>query len=172
MSARHDLIDEYGRAETGTAPWTLAEFQQRLAEIRDEARDEALLEAAEVADAEASRLYDDMGQKAAEGARAVAARLRAMADEGRPAPGGAPDFFRTGHTYTDGDGYTAPELTTIFRVEHVTRHPDRGSRRAIGWARSGAPGASWHGFFRDEDQYDGWTNITDPPAAAQGGDAG
>ncbi|MEU9606187.1 hypothetical protein [Streptomyces sp. NPDC048057] len=139
MSARHDLIDEYGRAETGTAPWTLAEFQQRLAEVRaderratwlaaaaivdnddtcdcggcdtctlrryaallreqagappeaepvsarDEIRAAVLREAAEVADAEATRLYDDMGQAAAAGARAVAERLRAMAGEARPA---------------------------------------------------------------------------------------
>ncbi|MGW6454994.1 hypothetical protein ACWF94_03565 [Streptomyces sp. NPDC055078] len=36
MSARDDLIDEYGHAEAGTAPWTLNEFRQRLAEVRAE----------------------------------------------------------------------------------------------------------------------------------------
>lgn len=42
MSARDELIDEYGRAEAGTAPWTLAELKQRL----DAYRTEVLAEAA------------------------------------------------------------------------------------------------------------------------------
>jgi hypothetical protein len=70
-------------------------------------------------------------------------------------------FFEAGRTYTDGTGYSAPEVTTVFRVEHVTRHPDRGHLRAIGWSRSGEPGASWHGDFRDEGEFDGWTEITE-----------
>jgi hypothetical protein len=70
-------------------------------------------------------------------------------------------FFEAGHTYTDGTGYSAPEVTTVFRVEHVTRHPDRGHLRAIGWSRSGEPGASWHGDFRDEGEFDGWTDVTE-----------
>lgn len=41
--------------------------------------------AADVADDEAARLYDDMGQKAAAGARLVGDRLRRMADETRSA---------------------------------------------------------------------------------------
>jgi len=70
-------------------------------------------------------------------------------------------FFEAGHTYTDGTGYSAPEVTTVFHVEHVTRHPDRGHLRAIGWSRSGEPGASWHGDFRDEGEFDGWTDVTE-----------
>ncbi|MFE1110060.1 hypothetical protein ACFW5U_29780 [Streptomyces rochei] len=46
-----------------------------------EIRDAALREAADVAEDEARRLYDDMGQKAAAGARLVGDRLRRMADE-------------------------------------------------------------------------------------------
>jgi len=70
-------------------------------------------------------------------------------------------FFEAGRTYTDGTGYTAPEITTYFRVEHVTRHPDRGHLRAIGWMRTGEPDAGWHGDFRDEGEFDGWTDVTD-----------
>lgn len=70
-------------------------------------------------------------------------------------------FFEAGRTYTDGTGYSAPEVTTVFRVEHVTRHPDRGHLRAIGWSRTGEPGASWHGDFRDEGEFDGWTETTE-----------
>ncbi len=70
-------------------------------------------------------------------------------------------FFEPGHTYTDGTGYSAPELTTVFKVEHVTRHPDRGHLRAIGWSRTGEPGAKWHGGFRDEGEFDGWVDVTE-----------
>lgn len=71
-----------------------------------------------------------------------------------------PEFFQPRHTYTDQNGYRAPELTRIFRVDHVTRHPDRGHLRAIGWMRSGETDALWHGDFRDEDEFRGWTDIT------------
>ncbi|MFF9554539.1 hypothetical protein ACF1DY_01725 [Streptomyces albus] len=70
-----------------------------------------------------------------------------------------PDFFQPGRTYCNGDGYTAPELLTIFRVECVTRHPSRGTLRAIGWSRSGAPDATWHGNFRDEGDFEGWHEL-------------
>jgi len=99
--------------------------------------------------------------------RTMAAHLRAEARRAgtekatAAAATATPDFFQPGHTYSDGTGYTAPEITTYFRVEHVTRHPDRGHLRAIGWVRNGAPGAGWHGDFRDEDEFDGWTDVTD-----------
>lgn len=80
-----------------------------------------------------------------------------------------PDFFQPGHTYADGNGYTAPELITVFRVEHVARHPDRGHLRAIGWSRSGEPGAGWHGDFRDEGEFGGWTDITDQTTTGEDG---
>jgi hypothetical protein len=91
--------------------------------------------------------------------------LRSLADvlgeeATAPAATATPDFFQPGHAYTDGTGYTAPEITTVFRVEHVTRHPDRGHLRAIGWSKTGAPDATWHGDFRDEGEFDGWTDIT------------
>jgi hypothetical protein len=71
-----------------------------------------------------------------------------------------PDFFQPGRTYVARhDGYTAPELIVRFRVEHVTRHPDRGHLRAIGWSRTGEPGAKWHGDFRDEGEFDGWSEV-------------
>lgn len=79
---------------------------------------------------------------------------------GEPTP--AAGFFKAGRTYTDGTGYTAPELTTCFHVEHVTRHPASGQLRAIGWSRSLAPDARWHGDFRDEDEFTGWTELDAP----------
>lgn len=107
-----------------------------------------------------------------------AAEIRAMLDAVFPLPtgdadaaaaetgGAASDFFQPGRTYTHGqNGYRAPEMTTIFRVEHVTRHPARGHLRAIGWSRTGEPGAPWHGDFYDEGEFDGWVDIAD------GGDA-
>ncbi|MFE7128908.1 hypothetical protein [Streptomyces sp. NPDC057617] len=97
-------------------------------------------------------------------AAAEAARLAVTREleAGESASLGEPDFFQPGRTYCDSNGYRAPELTAHFRVEHVTRHPERGHLRAIGWLRTGAPGARWHGDFRDEGQFDGWTDITDP----------
>ncbi|MGW1497523.1 hypothetical protein ACWCQW_02845 [Streptomyces mirabilis] len=93
---------------------------------------------------------------------AEVARLQAETGADQPTAGEAtPDFFQPGHTYTDGNGFRAPELVNYFRVEHVTRHPDRGHLRAIGWLRSGAPGAGWHGDFRDDDEFDGWTDVTE-----------
>lgn len=41
MSAYQDLLDEYGRAEAGTAPWTLTDLRQKLAVVRAETRREA-----------------------------------------------------------------------------------------------------------------------------------
>ncbi|MFI8360772.1 hypothetical protein ACIGD1_11490 [Streptomyces sp. NPDC085612] len=79
---------------------------------------------------------------------------------GEPTP--APDFFQPGRTYTDNNGYRAPEITTHFRVEHVTRHPESGRLRAIGWSKSLAPGSRWHGDFRDEGDFEGWTELSAP----------
>ncbi|MEV3857768.1 hypothetical protein AB0J38_26010 [Streptomyces sp. NPDC050095] len=78
------MLDELlrrARAEAVTPP-VLAEF-----ELRDttEIRATAYRDAADIAMNEASRLYDDMGQAAAAGARAVAGRLRRMADEAQQA---------------------------------------------------------------------------------------
>lgn len=75
-------------------------------------------------------------------------------------------FFQAGRTYTDGDGYTAPEITVFFHVEHVTRHPERGRLRAIGWVKSGAIGAKWRGTFLDEDEFAGWNELDKPLLAA------
>ncbi|MFD6970720.1 hypothetical protein [Streptomyces sp. NPDC059949] len=71
-------------------------------------------------------------------------------------------FFEAGRTYTDGNGFRAPELTVFFHAEHITRHPDRGHLRAIGWAKSGATGAEWHGNFLDEGDFAGWTVLDTP----------
>lgn len=94
--------------------------------------------------------------------------LRRMAEEaGKGSPTGGEtaqpaDFFQPGRTYAHGQtGYRAPEMVTLFRVEQVTRHPDRGHLRAIGWSRTGKPGSLSHGYFRDEGEFDGWTEVTE-----------
>ncbi|AZM91470.1 hypothetical protein [Streptomyces sp. W1SF4] len=69
-------------------------------------------------------------------------------------------YFQVDRTYTDNNGYRAPEITTYFHVEHITAHPERGHLRAIGWSKSGAPGAKWNGDYRDE--VDGWTELSSP----------
>lgn len=146
--------------------------------VHAEIRAEVLNEAADLIEAEQHRLDD--AENAKHGALDRESELQHVAVHAmgallrRVAEGAAPsgettqtaDFFQPGHTYSHGqDGYKAPEQTLIFRVEHVTRHPDKGHRRAIGWSRTGEPGARWHGDFRDEGEFEGWTETTD------GGDA-
>ncbi|MEU1155742.1 hypothetical protein ABZ369_22375 [Streptomyces sp. NPDC005918] len=77
-------LDELLRRARAEATTTSAatEFELRgTVEIRRT----AYRDAADIAMNEASRLYDDLGQKAAAGAQAVADRLRRMADEAQPA---------------------------------------------------------------------------------------
>ncbi|AEW92992.1 MULTISPECIES: hypothetical protein [Streptomycetaceae] len=75
-----------------------------------------------------------------------------------------PEFFQPGRTYLDiGGGYRAPELSVLFYVEHVTRHPARGHLRAVGWAKHPVSESRWFGHFQDEEQYDTttWYDVTD-----------
>lgn len=72
-----DELLRRARAEA-TASSAATEFELRGT---TEIRRTAYRDAADIAVNEASRLYDDVGQKAAAGARAVADRLRRMADE-------------------------------------------------------------------------------------------
>jgi hypothetical protein len=98
-----------------------------------------------------------------------AAYAEAREKSSRPAADATPDFFQPGRTYRSAHTpYTAPELIITFRVEHVTRHPDRGHRRAIGWSRTGEPGATWHGDFRDEGEFGGWADVTDTTTGKDG----
>ncbi|MET9776240.1 hypothetical protein ABZ023_18600 [Streptomyces sp. NPDC006367] len=76
------------------------------------------------------------------------------------------NFFVPDSTYVLGDGFTAPEDTRYFRVEHVMRHPDRGIWRAVGWERTGRPEAPWHGDFHDEDEFEDWTLLRHHDACA------
>lgn len=103
--------------------------------------------------------------------------LRRMADaaeqgekdtrEGESTPQPA-DFFQPGHTYAyDADGFTAPELITRFRVQHITTHPTSGKRMAFGWLHT--PDTSWTPYAEPADEWPGsWTDITD---TENGGDA-
>jgi hypothetical protein len=63
------------------------------------------------------------------------------------------DFFEPHRTYTDATPYRAPELVRIFEVELVTRHPDRGHLRAVGWMSTAAPDSKRHMHKVDEDEY-------------------
>lgn len=167
MKARRKLIAELSEDSLGGIA-TLQDVE-RAERLVDAHRAEVLAEAeteiaaaidrnrAEHPDSE-SMMTRRLGMRAAE---RVVRGMREDAEKSSPTEADAtPAFFEPGHTYTDGNGYRAPELTTIFRVEHVTRHPDRGHLRAIGWVRSGEPGAKWHGDFRDEGEFRGWTITT------------
>ncbi|MGW0670599.1 hypothetical protein [Streptomyces sp. NPDC002746] len=63
------------------------------------------------------------------------------------------DFFEPLRTYTDATPYKAPEQVRIFEVEFVTRHPDRGHLRAVGWMSTAAPGSKRHMQAVDEPEY-------------------
>lgn len=144
------------------------ELDARLDEHRAEVRTEVWREAAAEAESAVTLYPEDRhwGQAVAGALEGLVDRFRRKAGEQASrteeataaAATATPDFFQVGHTYTDSNGYQAPELVTCFLVEHITRHPDRGHLRAIGWLRNGAPGEGWHGGFRDEDEYAGWTD--------------
>jgi hypothetical protein len=73
------------------------------------------------------------------------------------------DFFQPGRTYTyGGNGFTAPELITTFRVDSVTTHPETGHRYAFGWARQGFE--KWIPYSEPEGDFAAFTE-------ASGGDA-
>jgi hypothetical protein len=72
------------------------------------------------------------------------------------------DFFRPGRTYAyDSDGFTAPELITLFRVVADTAHPDTGKRMAFGWLRVGEEQA-WSPYAEPADEWPAcWTDVTE-----------
>ncbi|WP_225825668.1 hypothetical protein [Streptomyces naphthomycinicus] len=74
----------------------------------------------------------------------------------------APDFFQPGRTYAyDADGFTAPELLTLFRVVADTTHPDTGKRMAFGWIRT-AEDVAWSPYAEPADEWPGgWTDVTE-----------
>ena len=90
----------------------------------------------------------------------VAEELRKGASGGsQPVAAG---FFQPDHIYvSDASMASLPGQKIAFLVEHITRHPEHGRLRAIGWSRVCEPGAPWHGDFRDDDEYAGWTDITE-----------
>lgn len=109
---------------------------------------------------EAASMYEDGARAflAEHDAEVRAKTLNEAATGQAPAPEGKPDFFQIGRTYTHGaTPWRAPELIAVFRPEHVTVHPEHGFRRAIGWVRTGEPGAKWHGHFVDEAEFSDWT---------------
>ncbi|MFD7340758.1 hypothetical protein ACFV98_32940 [Streptomyces violascens] len=63
------------------------------------------------------------------------------------------NFFKPFRAYTDATAHRAPGLARIFEVELVTRHPDRGHLRAVGWMSNAAPGSKRHMQAVDEAEY-------------------
>jgi hypothetical protein len=80
---------------------------------------------------------------------------------GHTAPA-APDFFQPGRTYAyDADGFTAPELITVFRVASTTTHPATGEPFAFGWIRKGET-TTWQPYAEPGTEWpDAWTEITE-----------
>ena len=159
MNAREDIVAGLRQVDDGTVGDLTPE------ELLDAHRAEVLTEAAGIL-RDRAKQYPTRRVFAAGLRHGALALAKAAMGRGKSSPSGAdatPDFFEPGRTYrSHHDGYTAPELILTFLVEHVTRHPDRGRLRAIGWMRTGEPGAGWHGDFRDEHEFRGWTDITTP----------
>ncbi|MEU8473706.1 hypothetical protein [Streptomyces hygroscopicus] len=175
MSARDKLLAEYGRADTAPLG-TLAELRQKLDDHRAEVLAEAKAEVVAWLGKKAGE-YRATGtrQREADAVETMASKIdrgaiRFLDQAGKVTRKGeitqADGFFQPGRTYAYGQtGYRAPELTVLFWVEHVTRHPERGHLRAIGWSKTGEPGSKWRGDFQDEDQFEGWAEV------AEGGDS-
>jgi hypothetical protein len=72
------------------------------------------------------------------------------------------DFFQPGRTYAyDADGFTAPELLTLFRVVADTAHPETGQRMAFGWLRA-AENVAWSPYAEPADEWPAcWTDVTE-----------
>jgi hypothetical protein len=155
MSARDDLIDEYGRADTAPLG-TLSDLKQKLDAYRAEVLAEAeLLPKADVVAWLAKKAREDtpvwlLASKVERGA------IRANNLRMLPA-----DFFEPGHTYVAGERFR-------FRCDAVTSHPDTGEIRAIGWhgkLRTADGEWIWVPNERTRDDWDGgfggWTDVTE-----------
>ncbi|MEU5974368.1 hypothetical protein [Streptomyces sp. NPDC047315] len=141
-----------------------------IADHAAEVRAAALLEAAETADTEAARLYDDMGQKAAEGARAVAERLLAMA--GAP-PAAEPVTIPPAvaehilwHALGDQAGYPPGDFVRQLLTAWDAADAEHAARLAAAYPAYGAA----RDLAAATDGRDRLRQIS--AAAAQGGDAG
>lgn len=155
MSARDELIDEYGRADTAPLG-TLSDLKQRLDACRAEVlAEEGLLPKADV--------VAWLVKKAREGTpvevlASKVARGAVRPDNLRMLPN--PGFFEAGRTYAHGE--------YRFACEYLTTHPISGRISAWGWF--GKRGLTWRHQAFSARQYEAreWTDITD---ALQGGDA-
>jgi hypothetical protein len=77
-----------------------------------------------------------------------------------------PDFFQPGRTYAyQADGFTAPELITLFRVQSTTTHPATGTPYAFGWIRGGET-TEWTPYAEPADDWPhAWTEVTEGGAS-------
>lgn len=76
-----------------------------------------------------------------------------------------PEFFRTRTTYTNQDGYKAPEQVWHFQCASVTGTPD-GDLIAFGFMRRGEGGRWTPTGLAERDWHSGWH-----PMSTEGGDA-
>ncbi|MDG9701725.1 hypothetical protein [Streptomyces sp. DH37] len=83
-------------------------------------------------------------------------------------PGVPADFFQPGRTYAyDANGFTAPELLTRFRVEHITVHPGTGKRMAFGWIQTAAS-EPWSPYAEPADEWPQcWTELVEDAEAGE-----
>ena len=141
MSARARIHAMFPLDETATA-----ELDQRLDAHRVEVLDEGI-----------TALRKWTGMDLAIGVLLSVRDDRDTADE-------AADFFRPGHTYTENEPFTAPEIRPHFHCVAVAIHPTTGNRRAFGFEQrtTNAPWAS--ASLRDEEWADGWVDVTEGEA--------
>lgn len=158
MSAREDLLHEYGQADTAPLG-TLADLRRKL----DAHRAEVLREAAAVVGNDDTC---DCGGCDTCVPRELAARLLEMAEgkSSRPAADATPDFFQPGHTYAQTE---YPQHDWRFRCDTVTTHPEDGERTALGWRFWRG---NWEAYAYGEDDWEihlhvGLTDVTGTEAA-------
>jgi hypothetical protein len=141
VSARDDLIDEYGRADTAPLG-TLADLKQKLDAYRAEVLAEAdLLPKADV--------VAWLTKKARE--ETPVWQLASKVDRGAVRPDNLrmlpADFFEPGHTYTEVGDTTDWK----FRCDYVTAHPEDGERTALGWRHFRG---EWEPYAYGEDDWE------------------
>ncbi|MEU1800808.1 hypothetical protein [Streptomyces sp. NPDC019937] len=159
-SAAESTLAEIGR--------TLAAEVDRLRAPRAARDAEVLRETADTVDAMNEGCSGPRPCASCDAHEDVAVWLREKADRlGKVTPTGGEitqpaDFFQPGRTYAyDASGFTAPELLTLFRVEHITQRPNTGKRMAFGWIRT-AESEAWSPYAEPSDEWPScWTDITD-----------
>lgn len=169
MSAREDLLNEYGQADTAPLG-TLADLRQKLDAYRADVLAEAEVEITLAVERnqrehpdEAAMVARRLGMRAAE--RIVRGMREETEEESSPVGAEAtPDFFQPGHTYAQSE---FPQYDWRFRCDTVTAHPEDGERTALGWRFWRG---NWEAYAYGEDDWEvhlhvGLTDVTGTEAA-------